>query len=236
MIRVVTALAATLLSTAPLAHASTDLAPEKPGVVGRVIESHAHAVVLQAAPGETFRLELDSRSVRPDMIHAGDRVRIEFKLLDSGDRLAQRITPIERGTSEWASLDAALNDLETTSGGAPRASQALATTPAVRAANSSDARPIPGRVHAESPRTEKDSRESSVPTASATGAEPQGSSAGWHEVPGTTSALPALFALFVILGALASGLWLVRRLLLRFDGGHLMMTGRDTLSSQRRAS
>ena len=90
-----------------LAHAAV---PQMaPVVLGEVSEMNSHSVTVRTGEGETLPFEFDSRTVMPMDIPAGTPVRVEFRMLDSGLHLAQRITPLERGSKDWDALEGAIS-------------------------------------------------------------------------------------------------------------------------------
>jgi hypothetical protein len=50
---------------------------------------------------EAMAFDFDSRTVMPLDLATGTRVRVEWHMLDSGLHLAQRITPLTRGSKDW---------------------------------------------------------------------------------------------------------------------------------------
>jgi len=49
--------------------------------------------------------EFDSRTVMPRDLADGTPVRIDFRLLESGDHFANRITPIQPGSMDWKAVE-----------------------------------------------------------------------------------------------------------------------------------
>src|SRR2546426_10051595 len=90
-----------------IAHSTDDnvLPGGQPLILGKVSRVTAHSVVVLTRDGESLPIEFDSRTVMVTTMPTGCRVRVEFRLLDSGRYLAQRITPVERGSVAWAALD-----------------------------------------------------------------------------------------------------------------------------------
>jgi len=73
----------------------------EPVVLGEVSMSNAHSVTVTTLDHETMPFEFDSRTVMPQDLATGTRVRVEWRMLDSGLHLAQRITPLTRGSKDW---------------------------------------------------------------------------------------------------------------------------------------
>ncbi len=77
----------------------------EPIVLGTVTGTSAHTVDVSTTTGEHVTFEFDSRTVMPSNLDGDTRVKVNFKLLDSGLHLAQRITRLERGSHEWDMMD-----------------------------------------------------------------------------------------------------------------------------------
>ena len=63
-------------------------------VVGRVISVTDHRIVVDTDQGQRVALEMDSRTLVPTDLQSGIGVRVEYRAIDNGDRLATRIVPI----------------------------------------------------------------------------------------------------------------------------------------------
>ncbi len=101
------ATAFTLAAAIPcIAHSNDEngLPAGQPLIFGKVSRITSHSVIVLTRDGESIPIEFDSRTVMSTNMPTGARVRVEFRLLDSGRYLAQRITPLERGSNEWAAL------------------------------------------------------------------------------------------------------------------------------------
>lgn len=93
----VLAVAATLaLSAAASAHPLRTAYPPstQPMVSGSVVSSTDHSVVLHTDEGETMTFIMDSHSVVPEHMDPGMRVSIEFRAMENGAFLAQRVIPL----------------------------------------------------------------------------------------------------------------------------------------------
>ena len=68
----------------------------QPGTItGSVVSSSPNSLVIASDEGGQLTYAIDSRSVTPTDMPAGKRVRVQFRLLDSGAYHAQRVTPLE---------------------------------------------------------------------------------------------------------------------------------------------
>jgi LPXTG-motif cell wall-anchored protein len=63
-------------------------------VVGRVISVTDHRIVVDTDQHERVALEMDSRTLVPTDLRSGIGVRIEYRAVDNGARLATRVVPI----------------------------------------------------------------------------------------------------------------------------------------------
>ena len=100
--------AALALIASPLAAHAMDriaMSQNQPVILGEVIGMNSHSVTVRTPAGASMPIEVDSRTMMASNLPAETRVKVEFKLLDSGLYLAQRITPIERGSHDWDELD-----------------------------------------------------------------------------------------------------------------------------------
>src|SRR5205085_8989166 len=61
--------------------------------------------------------EFDSRTVMPAGLENGERVKIEYRILDSGLHLAQRVTPLTVGSRDWTTLDREMSMVPQEEGG-----------------------------------------------------------------------------------------------------------------------
>jgi hypothetical protein len=69
------------------------LRPAPPLVLGTVVSSTSHSVTVSTVEGEQMTFDIDSRTVMPDELVAGQRVAIEFHATESGRYLSKRISP-----------------------------------------------------------------------------------------------------------------------------------------------
>ena len=199
-----------LASARPPAARSSEIVwqPQTPPVIlGEVVEVNAHVLSVHATDGEIMPIEFDSRTVMSDGLAARTPVRIEFRLLDNGVHLAQRVTPIERGSFDWETyitrLDARPAD--------EAMAAPLAGTGALRdgdtrfataegepqAASANEASTAPGSESA------ANSPEAAADTA--------GSANERTRLPDTASAVPAVLAVGLVLLIGAGALWWGRR-------------------------
>jgi LPXTG-motif cell wall-anchored protein len=63
-------------------------------VVGRVVSVTDHKIVVDTDQRERVALEMDSRTLVPTDLQSGIGVRIEYRAVDNGARLATRVVPI----------------------------------------------------------------------------------------------------------------------------------------------
>src|SRR4029450_13829494 len=62
-------------------------------VVGRVVTVTDHRIVVDTDKGQRVPLEMDSRTLVPTDLQSGIGVRVEYRSIDNGDRLATRVLP-----------------------------------------------------------------------------------------------------------------------------------------------
>jgi len=63
-------------------------------VVGRVVSVTDHRIIVDTDQHERVPLEMDSRTLVPTDLQSGIGVRVEYRSIDNGDRLATRVVPI----------------------------------------------------------------------------------------------------------------------------------------------
>ena len=63
-------------------------------VVGRVVTVTDHRIIVDTDQHQRVPLEMDSRTLVPTDLQSGIGVRVEYRSIDNGDRLATRIVPI----------------------------------------------------------------------------------------------------------------------------------------------
>jgi len=80
-----------------------------PMILGEVVNSTEHSVTLNTARGENMSFETDSRTVMPIDLTTGQRVKIEFHLMDNGMHHAGRIATLQPGSKEWTRLEQQLS-------------------------------------------------------------------------------------------------------------------------------
>ena len=81
------------------------LSQSQPVILGEVAEVGNHSVTVTAPGQEQMTFEFDSRTVMPAGLENGERVKVEYRILDSGLHLAQRVTPLTVGSRDWTTLD-----------------------------------------------------------------------------------------------------------------------------------
>ena len=105
----VIAAALVLAAIHPVAAQSADTyftSQNQPVILGQVTGMTSHSVGVLTPEGEKIPIEFDSRTVMAAEMPVGTPVRVEFRLLDSGLYLAQRITPLAKGSLTWDALAA----------------------------------------------------------------------------------------------------------------------------------
>src|SRR2546423_3341785 len=65
-----------------------------PMVSGEVVSATDHSVVLHTDENETMHFIVDSHSVVPELMTPGMRVSVEFRAMENGVFLAQRVVPL----------------------------------------------------------------------------------------------------------------------------------------------
>jgi len=65
----------------------------QPMVAGRVVSVNDHRIVIDTDQGQLVTLEMDSRTLIPSSLRSEMGVRIEYRTMDNGVMLANRITP-----------------------------------------------------------------------------------------------------------------------------------------------
>jgi len=63
-------------------------------VTGRVVTVTDHRIIVDTDQHQRVALEMDSRTLIPTDLQSGIGVRVEYRSMDNGDRLATRIVPI----------------------------------------------------------------------------------------------------------------------------------------------
>jgi cell division septation protein DedD len=179
-------------------------------ILGEVVDMNSHVVSVRATDGEILPLEFDSRTVMSANLPAGTPVRVTFRLLDNGVHLAQRITPLEKGSADWERYE---NELalgsrdDTPVQSEPAVSDAGRGTDAVVA--SLDGEP----PHEPATQSSGDGT-TSTPTPQTDPASPPAqdqSGATDQQMPPTASPVPLTFAAGSVLLAGAGLLWWMRR-------------------------
>lgn len=76
-----------------------------PAVLGEVVSMNSHSVTVRTAQDEEMAFEFDSRTMMPMTLPPGQRVKVEFHLMDNGMHHAGRIARLEPGSLDWEALD-----------------------------------------------------------------------------------------------------------------------------------
>lgn len=66
----------------------------EPALTGRVAMVNDHHVVVDTDQGHAVPVEMDSRTLIPSDLQSGMGVRVEYKTLEDGTKLATRVTPV----------------------------------------------------------------------------------------------------------------------------------------------
>jgi len=66
----------------------------QPMLAGRVATVNDHKIVLDTDQGHAVAVEMDSRTLIPTDLQSGMGVRVEYKTLEDGTKLATRVTPL----------------------------------------------------------------------------------------------------------------------------------------------
>ncbi len=181
----------------------TAIPQPQPVVIGTVSSTTAHTVKVTTTDGETMTFEFDSRTVKPSPLTANTPVRVEFRLLESGLHLAQRITPLEPSSSVYALEPHALRVQHASRAAAANHKDHEKTTNRQTVMNGKTA---PKHESAGSSASEGGT---SAPTR-ATSA-PANNSRGEQQLPQTASELPWALSLGMLLLITSAALWLWRR-------------------------
>src|SRR5438552_1847361 len=80
---------------------SPALPQTQPVILGEVSAVGNHTVTVTAPGEEQMTFEFDSRTMLPTHLENGERVKVEYRILDSGLHLAQRVTPLTVGSRDW---------------------------------------------------------------------------------------------------------------------------------------
>jgi len=67
----------------------------EPALAGRVGMVNDHHIVVDTDQGHSVPVEMDSRTLIPSNLQSGMGVRVEYKTLEDGTKLATRVTPLE---------------------------------------------------------------------------------------------------------------------------------------------
>src|SRR5206468_9229414 len=62
-------------------------------IVGEVVTVSDHRIVVETDQGQRVALEMDSRTLVPTDLESGLGVRIEYRAMDNGAKLAKRVVP-----------------------------------------------------------------------------------------------------------------------------------------------
>jgi len=170
----------------------------QPIVLGAVTASTAHTVSVSTTDGEVMTFDFDSRTVKPADLADGTPVRVEFKMLDSGMHLAQRITPLVSGSHDYdAVMEQRASRVEDESS-EPAENHEVGESQAGRA---EDQREQAMATHNDADVQTTNSDVDANATTSKEG----------EKMPRTASELPLVLSLGMLLLVISAGLWLWRR-------------------------
>lgn len=179
------------------------LPQSQPVILGEVSEVGNHSVTITAPGAEQMTFEFDSRTVMPASLENGERVKVEYRILDSGLHLAQRVTPLTVGSRDWSTLEREMSmvpeDQEGNSG------MLVASTATEEKGEQPERHEEMSSVTTEQQNNEAPSQQQPEQTTSGTeNGKPE-------SMPHTASPLPWLLVSAGALLFLGGGLWLVRR-------------------------
>jgi len=85
---------------------TSSLAPQstEPVILGEVTDITSQAVMVRMPDGQVLPVHFDSRTVMSHQLETGTAVKVAYELQTDNVYRAQRITPIERGSSDWNEL------------------------------------------------------------------------------------------------------------------------------------
>ena len=180
---------------------SPALPQSQPVILGEVSAVGNHTVSVTAPGEEAMTFEFDSRTMMPTRLENGERVKVEYRILDSGLHLAQRVTPLTHGSTDWAELDRQLSMV-------PMEDEGSSGTVVGATAPDND-------EHAEHNEAISETHEATSADAKEDRAEEQKEAANANSqeptMPRTGSGLPWLLVSSGLAMFLAGGLWLLRR-------------------------
>jgi hypothetical protein len=170
----------------------------QPIVLGAVMASTAHTVSVSTTDGEVMTFDFDSRTVKPADLADGTPVRVEFKMLDSGMHLAQRITPLVAGSHDY---DVVMEQ---------RASR-VEDESSEPAENNEVGESQAGRAEDQREQAMATHNDADVQTTNSDVDANATTSKEGEKMPRTASELPLVLSLGMLLLVVSVGLWLWRR-------------------------
>jgi hypothetical protein len=173
----------------------------QPVILGEVSGVSNHTVSVTAPGEDPMTFEFDSRSMMPARLENGERVKVEYRILDTGLHLAQRVTPLTHGSRDWEELDRQLSMVpvedETRSG-------MLVAATAPDNQESPEQHEAISETHDEAAPADQSEQAEGTNTSTASNEE--------QTMPSTASVLPWLLVSSGMAMFLALGLWLLRRI------------------------
>jgi thiol:disulfide interchange protein len=184
----------------------TEYLNHTPGTLtGSVVSSSPQSVVITADVGQQQTFAIDSRSVVPDELPPGKRVRVQFRLLDSGTYRAQRITPLE----SWEEMDRASTPIRAEGGSSTSEETAVSETQTEYNQTNQTTTTTTTETSTQ--------QESSAPSATSSESYERTEGTGTQvtsedRLPTTASSLPLVALIAFLALGLSGALWLRRRL------------------------
>lgn len=181
---------------------SPALPSAQPVILGEVSGVGNHTVSVTSPGEDAMTFEFDSRTMMPTRLENGERVKVEYRILDSGLHLAQRVTPLTVGSRDWAELDRQMSMVPEQDGHSGMLVAATAPDND-ESAEHHEAISETNENTDETPADQVEDREEASTTSTASNDE--------QTMPRTASALPWLLVSSGLAMFLALGLWLLRR-------------------------
>ena len=114
----------------------------QPMIAGRVARVNDHMIAIDTDQGHRVALEMDSRTLVPTDLQSGMGVRVEYRTMENGTRLANRIVPIwdyEMNERELANVEMEYTEDAVVAQNEPSASS---TTPATSEETAEQGAPV----------------------------------------------------------------------------------------------
>ena len=177
-----------------------------PSVTGTVVSMTDHSMTVNSDDGEKITFEVDSRSVMPTRLEEGQRVRVEFHLMDNGLYLTKRVVPME--PYEGMPPTATSSDESDHAMDQSHMTTTATTTTTDNEAEIHHGETVAASTTTGSTTTDDMNRTSEQSTAIGSDADRGNES---EDLPATSSSRPLIEALGVLALLAGAGLWAVRR-------------------------